>query len=115
MSRQGEVAPRPPQTEAASAHLPRDATQATTFNVHHADVKAIVTRMWLLSRSLLGPDDRQRLEREVLPLGSLQEVVRWSFAQTPPVPVAGVVVQDEFSHDVVMQWHQGQFLVFDTT
>lgn len=51
----------------------------------------------------------------MLPLGSLQEVVRWSFAQQPPAPVAEVVVQDEFSHDVVMRWHQGRFLAFDTT
>ncbi|MDP3233824.1 MAG: hypothetical protein Q8N26_13675 [Myxococcales bacterium] len=71
--------------------------------------------MWLDGRGVLSPEQKTVLEREVLPLGSLQEVVRWSFAQTPPVPVAEVVVQDEFCHDVVMRWHQGQFLVFDTT
>lgn len=71
--------------------------------------------MWLVVRGALSPEKTAVLEREVLPLGSLQEVVRWSFAQQPPAPVAAVVVQDEFSHDVVMQWHQGQFLVFDTT
>lgn len=71
--------------------------------------------MWLVVRGALSPEKTAVLEREVLPLGSLQEVVRWSFGQQPPAPVAAVVVQDEFSHDVVMQWHQGQFLVFDTT
>jgi hypothetical protein len=71
--------------------------------------------MWLDGRGLLTPQQQALIEREVLPLGSLQEVLRWSFAQTPPAPGADVVVQDEFSHDVVMQWHQGQFLVFDTT
>ncbi|MDP3502402.1 MAG: hypothetical protein Q8S33_18850 [Myxococcales bacterium] len=71
--------------------------------------------MWLVVRGALSLEKKVLLEREVLSLGSLQEVVRWSFAQTPPVPVTEVVVQDEFSHDVVMQWHQGQFLVFDTT
>lgn len=55
------------------------------------------------------------LTRDVLPLGSLQQVVRWSFSSKPPRDVAAVVVQDEFSHDVVVPWVDGLVLAFDTT
>ena len=69
--------------------------------------------MWLVDRGLLSAERRETLEREVLPLGSLQDVVRWGFAQAHTI--AAVVVQDEFSHDVVLAWNQGQYLAFDTT
>lgn len=71
--------------------------------------------MWLLERDLLSPDQRALLERQVLPLGSLQELVRWGFALQPPSDVADVIVQDEFCHDVVMRWREQRWLVFDTT
>ena len=71
--------------------------------------------MWLLDRDLLSPDQRALLERQVLPLGSLQELVRWGFALQPPSDVADVIVQDEFCHDVVMRWREQRWLVFDTT
>jgi len=48
-------------------------------------------------------------------LRSLQEVVRWGFAQKPPRDVAEVVVQDEFCHDVVLPWRGEIYLAFDTT
>lgn len=38
----------------------------------------------------------------------LQDVVRWRM-------VADVVVQDEYTHDVVVPWDDGLFLVYDTT
>ncbi|MDX2010569.1 MAG: hypothetical protein SFW67_10280 [Myxococcaceae bacterium] len=72
--------------------------------------------MWLLDETnRLAHDLRGVLEREVLPLSSLQDVVRWAFAQTPPRDVAAVVVQDEYCHDVVVPWRDGLVLVFDTT
>ena len=71
--------------------------------------------MWLIDNGLVTSERRAFLEEHVLSLGSLQEVVRWGFALQPPANVAAVVVQDEFSHDVVMSWNQGQYLAFDTT
>lgn len=71
--------------------------------------------MWLIDNGLLSPERRAILERELLPLGSLQDVVRWGFALQPPANVRAVIVQDEFSHDVVMAWNQGHYLAFDTT
>ena len=67
-----------------------------------------------LERSTLPEDIRRTLEREVAPLRTLEQVVRWAFSRSPPSEVADVVVQDEFTHDVVIPWH-GVHLVFDTT
>ena len=54
------------------------------------------------------------LRDELASMWSLQEVVRWGVAQKPSHLVVEVVVQDEFTHDVVM--NAGDiFLVFDST
>jgi hypothetical protein len=57
---------------------------------------------------------RRTMEREIHPLRSLEQVVRWAFSRTPPSKVADVVVQDEYTHDVVIPWREVH-LVFDTT
>jgi hypothetical protein len=54
------------------------------------------------------------LKTELKGLTILQDVIRWGFSQKPPSNVADVVIQDEFTHDVVLPW-RGVFLVFDTT
>ena len=51
-------------------------------------------------------------------LDTLEEVLRFGFAQRPAWQLAEVVVQDEFTHDVVVGIAAGPapaFLVFDTT
>lgn len=48
-------------------------------------------------------------------LHSLGDLVAWAFAQKPAYEIAEVVVQDEFTHDVVLPWKDGLTLVFDTT
>lgn len=63
----------------------------------------------------MTPGTRAALERELAPLTTLQDVVRWGFAHAPPRDVAAVVVQDEFTHDVVLPWEGHRYLVFDTT
>jgi hypothetical protein len=55
------------------------------------------------------------LELSLRSLTTLEAVVRWAFALVPPRNVTEVVVQDEFSHDVVLSWTAGRYLVFDTT
>ncbi|RKG84185.1 hypothetical protein D7V97_43810 [Corallococcus sp. CA053C] len=69
----------------------------------------------LTDHSGLPPAQRAALERELAPLTLLQDVVRWGFAHSPPRDVAAVIVQDEFTHDVVVPWADGRYLVFDTT
>ncbi len=55
---------------------------------------------------LLGIASRQK---------TLEEVVRWSLALAPPRLIARVVIQDEYTHDVVLPYAEGVFLVYDTT
>lgn len=48
-------------------------------------------------------------------LDTLEEVVRFGFAQRPAWQLADVIVQDEFTHDVIVEGPAPAFLVFDTT
>jgi hypothetical protein len=45
---------------------------------------------------------------------TLEDVMRWAFARKPPAEFAGVVAQDEFTHDVILKAATDVFLVFDT-
>ncbi len=45
---------------------------------------------------------------------TLEQVVRWGLAFSPPRLVAEVVKQDEYTLDVVMPWGE-LFLVYDST
>lgn len=46
---------------------------------------------------------------------SLHDVVVAALARNPPLLIADVVVQDEYTHDVVLPWAEGVWLVYDTT
>jgi hypothetical protein len=52
---------------------------------------------------------------EVEQYHTLEEVMRWALARKPAVEFAGVVAQDEFTHDVILKAAEDIFLVFDTT
>ena len=45
---------------------------------------------------------------------TLEDVVRWGLSQHPPRLVERVVVQDEYTHDVIVRTPDA-YLVFDTT
>ena len=53
--------------------------------------------------------------KEVEAFRTLDEVLRWALAKTPPAQVATVIAQDEFTVDVVFRIDEQLFLVFDTT
>ena len=71
--------------------------------------------MYLEPQTPLSSQELAQLRAELQPLGLLQDVLRWAFAQTPPQDVRRVIVQDEYSHDVIIPWRAPLFLVFDTT
>jgi len=48
-------------------------------------------------------------------LATLEDVLRFGFAQRPAWEIADVIVQDEYTHDVVVRGPAPAFLVFDTT
>ena len=58
--------------------------------------------------------ENAELRHALAPMAMLDEVIRWAFQRTPPAKVAEVVVQDEFTHDVVLALGEA-WLVFDTT
>ncbi len=49
----------------------------------------------------------------VPPLATLEEVLAW--CRATGCDVVDVVVQDEFTHDVIVRAHAPAFVVFDTT
>jgi hypothetical protein len=55
------------------------------------------------------------LSLEVGPLETLADVVAWAARRTPRATLADVVVQDEFTHDVVVDLGDGRAAVFDAT
>jgi hypothetical protein len=60
-------------------------------------------------------DDRAALEAFVSGQDTLHDVVLAALARVPPRMVADVVVQDEYTHDVVLPWDDRTWLVYDTT
>lgn len=48
-------------------------------------------------------------------LATLEDVLRFAFAQRPSWELAEVIVQDEYTHDVVVRGPAPSFVVFDTT
>lgn len=63
----------------------------------------------------LQPDERDALERAVARQGDLMDVFAWGRAQTPPIQPADLVKQDEFTHDVLVPFTWGRWLVYGTT
>jgi hypothetical protein len=63
----------------------------------------------------LPAEQREALEAAVARQPTLAEVLRWGLAQTPPRVIAEVIIQDEFTHDVVLPWRGDLHLVYDTT
>jgi hypothetical protein len=66
---------------------------------------------------LAEPDPARRasLEADLATHRTLEAAVRWGFAQDPVADIADVVVQDEFTHDVILPLHDGLVLVYDST
>jgi hypothetical protein len=52
--------------------------------------------------------------RGVLAL-TLEDILAWCRAQQPPSEIVDVIVQDEFTHDVVVRGPMPVWFVFDTT
>jgi len=63
----------------------------------------------------LSDPQAHKLVREVGSLETLEEVIQWGLARPTPRIILEVVVQDEYTHDVVIEWESNLHLVFDTT
>ena len=75
--------------------------------------------MRVVDKAGLTPEQLASIERELSGQQNLNDVMKWSLAQPRgtfiPSVVADVVVQDEFTHDVIVPWRDSLVLVYDTT
>lgn len=75
--------------------------------------------MRVVNRADLSPEQLAVIEGELSGQQNLGDVLKWALAHPPglflPGVVAGVVVQDEFTHDVIVPWRDNLVLVYDTT
>jgi len=53
--------------------------------------------------------------RELRGRPTLADVFRWLRHRSPPRTVTEIVTQDEYTHDVVVEWAEATYLVFDAT
>ena len=74
--------------------------------------------MRIVNQSKLPTEIIVEIEAAISEQENLQDVMRWALSDPAgfiPRVVAAVVVQDEFTHDVVVPWRNGLVLVYDTT
>ena len=74
--------------------------------------------MRLVNQSKLTAKRITDLEAEIPEQENLQDVMKWALSKPREFVsqvVADVVIQDEFTHDVVVPWRAGLVLVYDTT
>jgi hypothetical protein len=57
----------------------------------------------------------RELRQAAAELATLDDAVRWALRQDPRLEPVDVIIQDEYSHDVLFRAQDGSFLVFDTT
>jgi hypothetical protein len=73
------------------------------------------TRHPVEMRELRRVGEPGEVPAEVGALETVEDVVRWGLAQRPSWEVAGLVVQDEYCHDVIVRGPGPVFVCFDTT
>jgi hypothetical protein len=75
--------------------------------------------MRVVNQANLPAEQIARLERELSGQQNLNDVMGWALAHPKgvfiPSIVADVIVQDEFTHDVIIPYRDGLVLVYDTT
>lgn len=75
--------------------------------------------MRIINHASLPEEEVARLENELAGQENLNDVMRWALAQPKgifkPSVVSEVIVQDEFTHDVIIPYRDGLVLVYDTT
>ena len=67
------------------------------------------------TRASIDPATAESLEALTGMFHTIEEVVRWGLMGKPRRMIEEVVIQDEYTHDVVMPYADGLYLVFDTT
>jgi hypothetical protein len=75
--------------------------------------------MRVLNHANLSPQAIGEIEDELPDQQNLKDLMNWALAYPVgtflPQVVGDVIVQDEFTHDVLVPWRAGLVLVYDTT
>ena len=75
--------------------------------------------MRVLNYSSLSTDTVAQIATELSGQENLKDVMSWALSAPSgtfiPAVVSEVIVQDEFTHDVIVPWRDGLVLVYDTT
>ena len=75
--------------------------------------------MLVLNRADLTPEAVAEIAAELSAQENLKDMMSWALNSPRgsfiPSVVAEVIVQDEFTHDVIVPWRDGLVLVYDTT
>ncbi len=75
--------------------------------------------MRVVNHANLSPEKISQIEGELSGQQNLNDVMKWALSYPKGVfissVVANVIVQDEFTHDVIIPYREGWVLVFDTT
>ena len=70
------------------------------------------------NRSSISKEDFENISNELKQHLSLQDLLRWAERQPEgtliPGAISGLIVQDEFTHDIVVPW-RNLFIVYGTT
>ena len=67
----------------------------------------------LTDHAALGAEALAAVRADVEPLTTLERVLAWT--RSAASTVAEIVTQDEYTHDVVVRYRDGLYLVYDTT
>lgn len=67
------------------------------------------------NRANLNPDAFRTLSNVLSHHHNMKRAVDWMAAQDPPIAPAGMVTQDEFSHDILVPAPGGLWTVYDST
>ncbi len=73
------------------------------------------TRVRVENRGNLAPDEFARIAGALARHRSIKHAVDWLAGHQPPLSISGLVTQDEFSHDILVDYPGGLWLVYDTT
>jgi hypothetical protein len=75
--------------------------------------------MRVLNQTNLSTHTIAEIEAQLADQENLKDVMNWALSHPAgtfiPQVVADVIIQDEFTHDVVVPWREGLVLVYDTT
>ncbi len=67
------------------------------------------------NRAKLREAEFGRIAEAVASHRSMRHAIAWFVGQVPPLAPADMVTQDEFSHDILVAYPGGLWLVYDST